>query len=140
MTAVERLVIPLGTVRDLARIGAWTEACCAECGITGQAAYHVQLAVDEACANVFEHGYEGQPGPIQLEADGSAEALTIWIRDWGHSFDPASISKPNPATPLEERAIGGLGIYLIHQVMDEVVYHFDVGNGNKLKLVKRKSN
>jgi serine/threonine-protein kinase RsbW len=136
---VERLVIPLGTTRDLARIGAWTEACCAECSISGQAAYHVQLAVDEACANIFEHGYEGQPGPVQLEATGTDEALTLWIRDWGHSFDPNSISKPNPATPIEERAIGGLGIYMMHQVMDEVSYHFDVGNGNRLKLVKRRN-
>ena len=138
MTAVERLVIPLGTTHDLAHIGTWAEGCCAESGITGQAAYHVQLAVDEACANIFEHGYEGHAGPVQLEAKGSAEALTIWIRDWGLSFDPESISKPNPTTPIEERAIGGLGIYLMHQVMDEVVYQFDVGNGNKLKLVKRK--
>jgi serine/threonine-protein kinase RsbW len=136
--AVERLVIPLGTTHDLARIGIWAEGCCAESHITGQAAYHVQLAVDEACANIFEHGYEGQPGPVQLEMTASAETLIIWIRDWGHSFDPASISKPNPTTPLEERAIGGLGIYLMHQVMDEVVYQFDVGNGNTLKLVKRK--
>ena len=138
MTAVERLVIPLGTVGDLARIGEWAEARCSECDITGIEAYHVQLAVDEACANIFEHGYGGQPGPVQLDADGSPDALTIWIRDWGHSFDPKRNSNPNPALPIEERAIGGLGIFLMQQVMDEVAYHFDVGSGNKLKLVKRK--
>lgn len=135
---MERLVIPLGTTRDLARIGGWVEACCVECQLEERAAYHVQLAVDEACANVFEHGYSGQPGPIQLEATYEANELTIWIRDWGHSFDPATISLPDPAASLNERPIGGLGIYLMHRVMDEVLYQFDVGNGNRLKMVKRK--
>jgi anti-sigma regulatory factor (Ser/Thr protein kinase) len=135
---VERLVIPLGTTRDLARIGSWTDACCAECDITGQAAYHVQLAVDEACANIFEHGYAGHPGPIQLEAEGTDDALTIWIRDWGQSFDPGISAAPNPATSIQERAIGGLGIFLMNRVMDEVTYHFDVGTGNSLKLVKKR--
>ncbi len=133
---VEPLVIPAGTIHDLARIGAWAEACCQECGIAGQAAYHIQLAVDEACANVFVHGYQGKPGPIQLEAAGSADALTISIRDWGRSFDPNSVPFPNPVTPIEERAVGGLGIYVIHKVMDEVVYESDSGKGNVLKLVK----
>ena len=136
---MERLVLSSGTVKDLAHIGEWVVACCAESGFDGRDTYRVQLAVDEACANVFEHGYDSVAGPIQLDATLVNDVLTFSIRDWGRSFDPDSIVKPDLTASLSERQIGGLGMFLMQQVMDDVRYQFDIGNGNLLILTKRKS-
>ncbi len=136
---MERLVLSSGTVKNLAQIGEWVIACCAENGFNARDTYMVQLAVDEACANVFEHGYDKQPGPLQLDATFEQEILTFFIRDWGHSFDPEMVTKPNLKALLADRPVGGLGMFLMQHVMDEVHYHFDVGNGNLLKLIKRKA-
>lgn len=135
---VEPLIFEQGTVKDLAAIGAWVERCCDGCGLDARTAYHIKLAVDEGCANVFEHGYRGRPGRIELECQRDALWLTIRIRDWGVVFDPESVDLPDTQVPLESRRIGGLGIYLMHQVMDRVTYDFDVEHGNTLTLAKRR--
>ena len=65
------------------------------------------------------------------------ETLVIRVRDWGQSFDPASVTLPDVTAPLEERDLGGLGMFLIHQFMDEVAYTFDPERGNELTMRKR---
>jgi serine/threonine-protein kinase RsbW len=60
----------------------------------------------------------------------------IRVRDWGMSFDPDSVPEPNVDAPLEERTLGGLGIFLIKQYMDEVHFSGDSERGNELAMVK----
>ncbi len=66
------------------------------------------------------------------------DALTIILRDHGDSFDPASVPEPDLTCDLEDRRVGGLGVYLIRQLMDEVSYERPSGAGNVLVLVKRR--
>lgn len=133
---VQRFVLEQGTVKDLEAISLFMEEVCAAHAIEGRTAYHLQLAVDEACANIFEHGYMSEPGRVEIDAAYTPPLLTIHIWDWGQEFDPDAVPPPDPTVPLAMRPIGGLGIHIIRQVIDRVEYHFDAQHGNCLTLEK----
>jgi serine/threonine-protein kinase RsbW len=98
--------------------------------------YKVQLAVDEASTNVINYAYPEGVGPIWISVKLSSKDLLITIRDKGKSFDPASIPQPDLSADLEDRKIGGLGIYFMYKLMDDVRYLYDPAEGNKLVLKK----
>jgi len=107
-------------------------------GFDEQALYEIQLAVDEACANVADHAYLGEePGEMEVSCNLEDQLFTIWVRDWGKGFDPESVLVPNVDAPLEERTLGGLGLFIVRQVMDEVQFSFDPEMGNELRMAKR---
>jgi anti-sigma regulatory factor (Ser/Thr protein kinase) len=97
----------------------------------------LQLAVDEACANVVQHGYGGQGGEIEITVERDGDGVRVTLRDWGTSFDPQAVPAPDVTASLEQRRLGGLGLFLIHQVMDDVSFAFDAEGGNVLTMVKR---
>jgi len=100
--------------------------------------YDIQLAVDEACANVVYHAYRGmEAGEMEVCCCLDGPALVIRVRDWGRPFNPDSVPEPDVDAPLEERELGGLGMFLLKQVMDQIQYTFDPEEGNELKMVKR---
>lgn len=102
--------------------------------------YQVQLAVDEACSNIIEHAYGGEgKGVIECTWCIEPSGLTVVLRDHGRSFDPDSIPEPDVQADLEERTGGGLGLYFIYHMMDQVSFDFDSETGNVLTLVKLKT-
>ncbi len=106
-------------------------------GFDDRAIHQIQVAVDEACANVIQHGYGGvENGDMEISCCLDEQGLVIRVRDWGMSFDPDSVPEPNVDAPLEERTLGGLGIFLIKQYMDEVHFSADSERGNELAMVK----
>jgi serine/threonine-protein kinase RsbW len=109
-----------------------------QAGFDEPAVYQIQLAMDEACANIVQHAYRGMdPGDMEVSCYLDEQALSIRLRDWGRSFSPDDVANPDLEAPLEERTLGGLGLFLIKQVMDQVHYTFDPEQGNELILVKR---
>ncbi|CAM3425287.1 anti-sigma B factor RsbW [Brevibacillus invocatus] len=93
----------------------------------------IKLAVGEACTNAVEHAYEQEDGTnsLHLECRVYEDRLVIEVADQGKGFSVESAKKQ--ATPLysgidqEDLVEGGLGLYLIHALMDEVVFHTDAG-------------
>lgn len=122
----------LDAIRD------YVAAAAREVGMDESDACAVEMAVDEACSNIIEHAYRGQPGEIEIGCESGGGLLTLVIRDRGRPFDPASVPVPDLTCPLEDRPIGGLGVYLMRQLMDEVTYAADEQSGNVLTLVKRR--
>lgn len=112
----------------------------AECaGFDSCTVYQVQLAVDEACSNIIQHAYGGEDrGVIECSRSIQDGKLTVVLRDYGQPFDPASVPEPNIEADLDERTGGGLGLYFIRRIMDEVNFDFESEAGNVLTLVKRK--
>jgi serine/threonine-protein kinase RsbW len=105
-------------------------------GMDSQTIYAVQLAVDEACSNIIEHAYGGEDvGEIECTFEVDSGGLRLVLHDHGRPFNPASIPEPDLVSQLESRKVGGLGLYLIRKIMDEVKFEFD-GSGNTLTLVK----
>jgi serine/threonine-protein kinase RsbW len=99
--------------------------------------YDLQLAVDEACSNVVKHGYGGQGGEIEITIEREGDRVRVTIRDWGRAFVPQSVPTPDVTASLDQRRLGGLGLFLIHQVMDDVHFEFDAKAGNVLTMVKQ---
>jgi len=100
--------------------------------------FALQMAVDEACANVIEHAYSGRPdGMVSIEGSLSNDMVILTIRDHGRPFDPQAVPRPDMAAPLSKRNEGALGLYLMEKLMDEVQFEFDPIKGNKLTMKKK---
>lgn len=115
-------------VGDIARAG----------GFGNKDVYNIQLAADEAASNIIEHAYEGvNNGLLEVSCGMRDGAITIIMVDHGESFDPSAIPLPDLKADLSERKIGGLGIFLMRKLMDEVRYEAKK-TGNILTMIKRK--
>jgi serine/threonine-protein kinase RsbW len=110
--------------------------CCAKYDIPGEVVLEIKLAVDEACANIIEHGYKGMdPGSIILAFWIEPDRILVQITDFGQIFEPVEGEKPDVEAALENEQIGGIGLYLIYQSMDNVDYQVSV-EGNTLTFTK----
>ncbi len=121
----------------LARISAFITEAAEQCGLDDRATWQVQLAVDEAATNVIQHAYDLEhPGNITLSWACESSRFIITLRDQGRQFDPQGVPEPDTSSPLEDRQVGGLGIYLITRLMDEARFEFHPQEGNVLTMVK----
>jgi serine/threonine-protein kinase RsbW len=137
MSTKRSLTVP-GCFEYLATIADFIAEAGHDAGFDQDMIFHVQMAVDEACSNVIEHAYQGQgKGDITLSCDCDAKEWVIAIYDTGRSFDPNSIPDPDLDPCLDDVRTGGLGLYFMRQLMDEVEFTFDKEKGNKLRMVKR---
>lgn len=108
-------------------------------GFSDKAVYAIQLAADEAASNIIEHAYAGRPGAsFQMSCEYKKDRLVVTFTDQGKAFNFSKVTKPDVTADLSERKIGGLGVYLMHKLMDEVKYK-STGSENILTLTKRKS-
>ena len=117
-------------VGDIARVG----------GFSDKDIYNIQLATDEAASNIIEHAYEGvSNGILELSCGMLGDNIKIVLIDHGEPFDPGSIPMPDLKADLSERKLGGLGIFLMRKLMDEVHYesHPEM-NSNTLTMIKHK--
>ena len=96
-----------------------------------------QLAVEEAITNVIVHGYEQITGNIVITFRITHGLAEVQIEDFAPPFNPLSIPDPDITVDIEDRKIGGLGVFLIRQVMDDIVYRYENGK-NILVMVKKK--
>jgi serine/threonine-protein kinase RsbW len=111
-------------------------SCCAQYDIHNDTVLDLKLAVDEACTNIIEHGYKGMdPGSIILSFRIEPDRILVQITDFGHVFEPEAAPKPDVEAALEDRELGGLGLYLIYQTMDNIDYHSSE-EGNTLTFTK----
>jgi len=97
----------------------------------------IELSVDEACTNVIEHAYRHdahQNIDIAIQID--YKKFTVVVTDRGKAFDFRDIRLPDMDSYLAELRVGGLGIYLIKTLMDEVEYHSEPGKKNEVRMVK----
>jgi len=128
-----------GRFDQLERISQFVEQSAIEAGLNDRAIYAVQSAVDEACTNIIQHAYGGEGnGEIKCSCVIDEDSLTVILHDQGKSFNPEQIPEPNLNVELEDVKIGGLGLFFIHKLMDEVHFEFNPSTGNTLTMVKRK--
>lgn len=131
-----KLAVP-GRYDRLEQICDFVAEAAAEAGLDEAAVNRCQLAVDEACTNIIEHGYEGEDkGQIEITCQAAPGQLVIRIHDHARPFDPASVPQPKLSASVEDMGIGGLGLYFMRQVMDAVEFRYENG-GNTLVLIKR---
>lgn len=100
----------------------------------------LELALEEIVTNVISYGFDESGDPnghvirVALSVDG--RAITVTVEDDGAAFDPLERAAPDVTVPIEEREIGGLGILLVRELMDDVRYD-RVDDRNRLTLTKQ---
>ncbi|MBM4466217.1 MAG: ATP-binding protein [Chloroflexi bacterium] len=99
-------------LKNLAAICLFVEEVATALGVDPAIIPDVVLAVDEAASNIIIHGYQGQGGAVEIEVGQEGDALVIRLRDEAAPFDPTTVPAPDLTVPLEQRAVGGLGIHL----------------------------
>jgi serine/threonine-protein kinase RsbW len=137
MMVEERQLKIRGVIQDIALARDFIAETATRAGLDDQLVHHCQLAVDEICTNVIEHGYGdlGANHSIELICRLETHQFTIIIVDDSHAFDPLKRPDPDPDASLHDREAGGWGIFFVKRMMDEVTYHHD-GNQNYLRMVK----
>ena len=119
-------------------------------GMDEDSVFHIELCCDEAATNIIEHAYGAENvGPISATYEVLGEQFKITLHDDGSPFIPEDV--PEPKQPnlettnkgealngiLNSLQIGGLGIYFMRKLMDEVHYSFNGDRGNTLVLIKK---
>jgi len=133
------LVVP-GTLESLGLIREHIRAAAAEAGLDKRRAYRLELAVDEIATNIANHGYReaGQTGDIVVHTGTDGDALTITLEDTAPPFDPRRLRRPEQIDlPLTDRPIGGLGIFLALENVDEFRYEFVDGHNRNILVMER---
>ena len=122
----------------LGQISAALESFGAEQDWASELQFHVQLVLDELASNVIEHGYSAGGGRFWITIESRAEELRIEVVDESRAYDPLSEA---PEAMLEagvaEREVGGLGVHIVKQLMDELEYRREDGK-NRLTLLKKR--
>ncbi len=100
----------------------------------------INIALDELLANASSHGRTGlDPSSVTVEVELDQDRVTVTLADDGTPFDPFGRDAPDTTLSVEERSIGGLGIHLVRQLMDQVSYQRRKDH-NVVVLVKQLAN
>jgi serine/threonine-protein kinase RsbW len=124
---------------NLAQIAEFVSDQARSAGMGEDQVFEVQMAVDEACTNAMEHAYEGRlDGEVRICCYSEDHQFVVRIIDFGKPFSPEDVPAPRTDVPLEEREIGGLGLFFMRQLMDRVEIRSSE-QGNEVVMAKRKS-
>ena len=97
----------------------------------------IKLAVEEAVTNVIDYAYpNGTEGYIDITIEADESRIRFILSDSGAEFDPTSVSKADTTLSIDDRPIGGLGVFLVRNLMDSINYERSEGK-NVLRLEKR---
>ena len=131
------LNVPSST-ENLAMIREFVTAIGVQAGFDDEGVAALELAVDEACANVIEHAYGHDTSKeVIIRATFDDKELRIDVADTGRGFDPSTLGDPSLEKLVADRRTGGLGMQVIKRVMDQVTYEMIPGQKNELRMVKR---
>ena len=133
------LTVP-GTLESLSLIRDYVRAAAARAGLDKKRTYSLELAVDEIATNIVNHGYQeaGRVGDVVVRATIEANELTIVLEDTAVPFDPRRLRRPIQIDlPLAERPIGGLGVFLAMENVDEFDYEYEDGHNRNIFVVNR---
>lgn len=136
MTSLERtltLTVPSAT-ENLALIREFVVNVGSRAGLGDDDVAKLELAVDEACANVIEHVHGKE---VTVRATFDTAMLRIEVMDEGEGFDPTAVPSTSVEQMVHDRRTGGLGLRVMKSLMDEVSYEIVPGERNRLRLLKR---
>lgn len=139
---MEPLTVP-GTLDSLKDIATYVMTAAEKAGLEKKKAYKLRLAIDEIATNIIVHGYEeaGRTGNIDLTTDLNEQSLTITLEDAAIPYDPCQHDCPDEQELKQElhtRPIGGLGVFLAVDGVDEFVYEF-INNHNRNRFTLNRS-
>jgi sigma-B regulation protein RsbU (phosphoserine phosphatase) len=133
----ERHLIPHNDIRQIPQLAGFIETIAQDAHIDKSLAMSLNLALEEAVTNVIMYAYpQGSDGLVDIEAVIRKDSIDFMVIDSGKAFDPTAVPDANIESALEDRPIGGLGIFLVRNIMDTVKYERKEGK-NLLSMTKR---
>ncbi len=108
-----------------------------ERGFDAGTAARLELAMEEILVNIINYAYPDGVGEIEIGFGEENSDTIIEVRDWGIPFNPLERPDPDTGASLEDRGIGGLGIFFVRKIVDDASYRYEDGC-NILTLTKRK--
>ena len=92
-------------------------------GFSSKTIFCAELALEEIVTNIIKYGYrDNSQHSIRVVFETKSQEITIICEDDGHAFNPLQAPKPDLDAPVLERKVGGLGIHLVREIMDNVIY------------------
>ncbi len=132
---LEKQLTVKSRTENLSEIRDFIRSAAADIGISSDRTENIVLAVDEACTNIIKHAYKFYPdGEILIKLRCAGSKFTIELIDYGSSFDPENVPVPDIKRFYEQHKVGGLGIYLMKTLMDDVKYRSVPGKYNQVRL------
>ena len=124
-------------VQTIPQLAEFVEGVGEELGFDMEDTMGLNLALEEAVVNVMTYAYpKGTLGTVQIDAEANDQRLKLVITDQGSPFDPTAKEDADITLSVEDRPIGGLGIFLVRQLMDSIYYE-RVNGSNVLTLRKK---
>lgn len=109
-----------------------------QAGLSEDAVFAVQMAIDEACTNSIVHAYKGRHGEVRVCSWTEGDDYVVRVTDFGEPFDPDAVPLPDTTAPLVERSIGGLGLFFMKELVDRIEFTSDPVQGNQVVFRKRR--
>lgn len=126
------------STEHLAEVRNFVAKHAAEFGFKKQDVADIRLAVDEAYTNIIKHAYKNdEKKSVDIELGYNSSEFWISLLDTGDAFDPSNYTKPDVRRKIKEKKRGGVGVYLIRKLMDDVEYHTE-GSVNEIRMTKKK--
>jgi anti-sigma regulatory factor (Ser/Thr protein kinase) len=130
-------VVLVNQRREIARLARLFDEFRATCALSDDDSAHIHLMLDEVVSNVIKYGYDdGLEHHIRVDVAIDGDHVTIRVEDDGKPFNPLDAPHPNLDAPIEQRPIGGLGVFIVKTVADSVDYRRDAGR-NVVTMRKR---
>ncbi|MDR2780091.1 MAG: ATP-binding protein [Synergistaceae bacterium] len=124
-------------ISEIEKIYEFISFVLSESGIDAAVETLFKMAADEIFSNIVNHGFGGlRDGDVKVSIQTGDGEVSMTFRDRGRPFDPMSIPAPDISLGMEERLVGGLGVYIVRGSFDEVRYSFE--NGFNVFAVKKR--
>ena len=137
-TVMHRTILLNNNIAEIPLLSEFIDNFAEEVGLDYSLTMSLNLAMEEAVVNVMKYAYpQGEQGKIYISADVDGDDVVFVISDSGVAFDPTTKAEVDVEQKAEDRPIGGLGIHLVRQIMDSIVYE-RVDGKNILTLYKNK--
>lgn len=134
----ERLTVT-NKVSEITKVNAFVQSATTIIHMENDLANKIKLAVEEAVTNCIEYAYPaGTYGDVTVDIEADDSIIMFFITDSGAEFDPTGVSKADTSLTVDERPIGGLGVFLVRNLMDRINYERTDGK-NVLRMEKRYS-
>ena len=134
---MEKILVIENDISEISKLAVFIDELGEEMNLTPELIFNLNLVLEEAVSNVILYAYgEEKHKEISLMANMSDGNLVFVLTDSGKVFDPTKVPDADITLSAEERGIGGLGIFLIRQIMDKVDYQ-RIGGKNVLTMRKQ---
>ena len=139
LVRIQRSLTLPNDISTIPQLSEFIESFCDEAGIGMETTMSLNFALEEAVVNVMDYAYpKDTAGHVNIDVRTDADCVVFVITDNGIPFDPTAMKDVDTTLPLEERSIGGLGIFLTRQIMDDISY--ERSNDKNILTLKKNIN